>query len=212
MPLDFPNSPSVGASYSSSGITWTYDGEKWNIAASGGPSYVTSLPASPIDGQEIYYGADATNGIIWHLRYRSASSSSYKWEYIGGSALTSYVDTNEGRSSNTFGDLATVGPSITLPVNGNYEIVFASTFYNDSNTNSTGARCKLNINGTTLADTKPFIDHLAVTALDVDGQNRITIEEVTGTRVVKMVYNNRAGTGTAQFLQRSLSIRPVRIG
>lgn len=35
MPLDFPNSPANGATYASGGITWQYDGEKWNIIGSG---------------------------------------------------------------------------------------------------------------------------------------------------------------------------------
>src|SRR4030095_11342304 len=48
---------------------------------------VSALPGSPFDGQEIYYLADATNSVIWHLRYRAGSSSAYKWEFIGGMYL-----------------------------------------------------------------------------------------------------------------------------
>ncbi|MBI1952165.1 hypothetical protein HYS42_00380, partial [Candidatus Saccharibacteria bacterium] len=48
--------------------------------------YVTTLPASPVDGQEVYYQADATNGVVWHLRYNS-SEATYKWEYLGGASL-----------------------------------------------------------------------------------------------------------------------------
>ena len=46
---------------------------------------VTSLPGSPTDGQEIYYQADSSNGIIWHLRFRSVASGgdvTYGWEYV----------------------------------------------------------------------------------------------------------------------------------
>jgi hypothetical protein len=32
--------------------------------------YVTSLPASPSDGQEVFYAADASNNVIWNLRYQ----------------------------------------------------------------------------------------------------------------------------------------------
>jgi hypothetical protein len=49
--------------------------------------YVTSLPASPSDGQEVFYAADATNNVIWNLRYRSGSASTYKWEFVGGDPL-----------------------------------------------------------------------------------------------------------------------------
>ena len=176
-----------------------------------GPTYETSLPGSPVDGQEIYYAADTTNGVIWHLRYRSAGGT-YKWEFIGGSALTSYIDTNQTTSSSTYGDLATAGPSITVPVNGEYEITYQATIYNDSSASSTGARIKLNINGSTLADTRPFIEHLSAVAFLLHSPVKTQIESVTGTRVVKMVYNNRTGSGNANFSQRFLSIRPVRIG
>jgi hypothetical protein len=58
------------------------------------PPVVTSLPASPADGQEVYYLADATNGVLWHLKYRAGSSSAYKWEFVGGSPLESYSSAN----------------------------------------------------------------------------------------------------------------------
>jgi len=44
------------------------------------PTYVTSLPPSPTDGQEIYYQASSTDESsvvttsVWHLRYRSVTS------------------------------------------------------------------------------------------------------------------------------------------
>jgi len=210
MPLDFPNSPSVGASYSSSGITWTYDGEKWNIAASGGPSYVTSLPASPIDGQEIYYGADATNGIIWHLRYRSASSSTYKWEYIGGPSLTNYVVTDQTTTSNSIVDLATDGPSITVPVSGDYEINFYATIYNEGVGNNTGGRVWLFING---SQSSPYIEYLSAgDAYSPYSLAQSTRKEISGNKIVKLRYNNRGGSGLAHFIDRGLVVKPIRVG
>src|SRR4051812_22380129 len=58
------------------------------------PARVTSLPVSPVDGQEVYYVADATNGVLWHLRYNAASASAYKWEFVGGSPLESSSASN----------------------------------------------------------------------------------------------------------------------
>src|SRR4051812_46438194 len=41
---------------------------------------LTALPASPVDGQEIYFQADAgPPAVVWHLRRRAS-----KWEYVGG--------------------------------------------------------------------------------------------------------------------------------
>jgi len=96
---------------------------------------VTSLPASPVDGQEIYYLADATNGIIWHLRYRAASASAYKWEVLGGPPLFSAVDTDQvlGPTATAYQDLATVGPSITLPLAGDYDIELGCRIWMNGN-------------------------------------------------------------------------------
>ena len=53
----------------------------------GPPTVVTSMPTTPYEGQEVYYVADATNGVMWRFRYRGASPSPYKWEFVGGSDI-----------------------------------------------------------------------------------------------------------------------------
>lgn len=81
----------------------------------------TSLPASPIDGQVYHYVADAVNGMVWQMRYRAASASSYKWECVGGAPMRSQVSGALGTTgSASYVDLATVGPSITAPRSGDY--------------------------------------------------------------------------------------------
>lgn len=88
-----------------------------------GPTYVTALPASPVDGQEVYYAADAANGVIWHLRYRAAASGSYKWDFLGGPALQATVDNYETLAGSlSYRDLATVGPTVTTPLAGDYTV------------------------------------------------------------------------------------------
>lgn len=90
------------------------------------PTPVTALPATPYDGQEIYFVADAANGVKWHLRYNAGSSSQYKWEYLGGPPVRADVVTNQSLpgAQSTWEDLATVGPEITLPVGGDYQVEY----------------------------------------------------------------------------------------
>lgn len=91
----------------------------------------TSLPSSPADGDEYFYVADATLGTIWHFKYRTASASTYKWEFVGGSPLTheinnaAYPGTAEIRagSNPTYGDVTTVGPTVTCPLAGDYNFI-----------------------------------------------------------------------------------------
>ena len=204
MPLDFPNTPSNGSTYTADGVTWQYDGEKWIIIGSGtdpvavsaspptspgpgdawfdtdsgtllvyydgfwvapsvnysigtaavgtaqiadgavttaklanGPTFVSTLPSSPVDGQEIYYQASgdmATNGIVWHLRYRSGSSSSYKWEYIGGASLTTRSQAQSAGDSpqtNTWTNLNDA-IEITVPLAGDYFVNGKCSFFRAS--------------------------------------------------------------------------------
>jgi hypothetical protein len=87
-----------------------------------GPTYETSLPGSPVDGQEIYYAANATNSIIWHLRYRSAArSGSGAWEFVGGTPLFGGPQGDITTTSTTHTAL-TSGPAITVPRRGIYRV------------------------------------------------------------------------------------------
>ena len=136
--IDFPNSPTTNQTFTAGGVTWRHDGSKWGLDGyASGPTYETALPGSPVDGQEIYYAADATNGIIWHLRYRSAArSGSGAWEFLGGASLTSEVTTNQTRSNAAYGDLTTTGPSIALPLKGDYTVRIAALMYVTSATSA----------------------------------------------------------------------------
>lgn len=83
---------------------------------------VTALPTTPIDKQTCFFqtAAMATDGAVWMLRYNQASVSAYKWEFIGGGPLRAVVETAQTTNSATYTDLATVGPSVTLPLDGDY--------------------------------------------------------------------------------------------
>lgn len=81
----------------------------------------TNLPASPFDGQEYSLVVDATNGVVWRFKYNAGSGSSFKWEFVGGSPMVGTVDTPEAANFvGTWGDLATVGATVTLPRAGDY--------------------------------------------------------------------------------------------
>lgn len=110
--------------------------------------YVTSLPSSPVDGQEVYYVVDSSNKVIWHMRYNAGSGSSYKWESVGGSPYIS----NQGGGTVSSGNPANLsGPSFTLPRAGDYEIEFG--FYAGYNGGAPGcgsAYGQLRVGGSTV--------------------------------------------------------------
>ena len=91
--------------------------------AQGGPSYQTTLPATPFEGQEIYYAANAADSIIWHLRYRGAArSGSGAWEFVGGPAITAGASGSRTRTANDTWAVITSGPELTIPRAGKYEV------------------------------------------------------------------------------------------
>ena len=106
------------------------------------PQFVTTLPSSPIDGQEVYYqstaagtGGGASNsmadvGAVWHLRYRAASASTYKWEFVGGGALYSQTatDASAALTSSTWSGINGADPSITVALAGEYMVSNRLTF------------------------------------------------------------------------------------
>ena len=81
-------------------------------------SYGTSLPASPVDGQEAVLVDSATNpSYQWRFRYNAGSSSAYKWEFIGGIPFQSFVAAGMTPPSNTW---TATTPSFVVPRSGEY--------------------------------------------------------------------------------------------
>jgi len=81
----------------------------------------TELPTAPADGQEYDYVVDATNGVVWRFRYRAASASTHKWEFVGGAPLRMAAPGSaEVEVPSTAWVKPSNAPSVTLPVAGDY--------------------------------------------------------------------------------------------
>ncbi len=181
-----------------------------SLRASGG-TYSTNVPSSPNDQDQFTYPADSTNGVSWEFKYASGSASTYKWQFVGGAPMFAAVATDETRSGSTaYGDLATTGPSITLPRAGDYEVDWGATIYADQNeiprvavkrgvtaTSDNDAASAGNINGS------------AVVAPGISVARSIVMTGMSASDVVKLEY--RCSAGTVNFQMRWLKIRPVRI-
>jgi hypothetical protein len=87
----------------------------WVGIGSSTPSYVTSLPGSPSNGQEIYYNVGS--GVTRHLRYNSTNSN---WEYLGGGA--SFVSVGSTSSTSGSGAWESKGTQYTFPLAGQYMV------------------------------------------------------------------------------------------
>jgi hypothetical protein len=207
-PVSSPSTPGIsGRRYyaTDTGVEYRDTGTGW-IAL--GVELVTALPTAPYNGQVIDYLADATNGVIWRLRYRAASTSAYKWEFVGGQDLFSRIGPAEGTASGTYTDLATVGPDITVPLAGDYRVaVGASPF---QSTVGQEAWVGLSVAGTT-------VDLLRATQQAISNANMGNLSSeavqpaVAAASLLRMKYHSTGG-GTASFASRWLRARPVRVG
>jgi hypothetical protein len=203
-----------GSTASGGANTWAvldgleFDTESVSAYASGviGPQRVLALPTSPVDGQEVYYVADSTNGVLWHLRYNAASSSAYKWEVVGSTALLSEVATAEAVSSATYVNLATVGPTVTLPLAGDYVIEHGTEF--DTSTSNIFAAQSYAIGATAAVDAD-FVELQASTGgTRVFGSRRQRRNALAAT-ALQTKYRT---SGSVTFSKRWLSATPVRVG
>lgn len=89
---------------------------------------ISALPSNPVDGQEVFFLADAAAGVVWHLKYRVASGSAYKWEFVGGGPMYAQDTTGNNRQNtalNTWQFMAG-SPSIVLPLAGQYEVEYGA--------------------------------------------------------------------------------------
>jgi hypothetical protein len=170
------------------------------------PPVVTSLPGSPVDGQEVYYVADAANGVVWHLRYRSAAAGAYKWECIGGTPLFGKVDTQQAVAAGAMTDPATPGPDVTVPLAGDYHgdmyfwaIATVSGVQFDVQVFQAG------VGGNLYARQVQASANAYTTAAALD---RLT--GLAAATLLRMRYSTN-GNGT-QFSNRRLRVMPVRVG
>ena len=95
------------------------------------PGYGTSLPASPVDGQE-YILVDSVTAptYSWRFRYNAGSTSLYKWEFVGGTSWRGAVG-SYGASGTAWGG---VGVGLTVPRAGIYSVAYGAKAYLSSGT------------------------------------------------------------------------------
>jgi len=163
-----------------------------------------SLPSSPADGDEFALVVDGTNGVDWLCKYNSGSS---RWEFLGGPPLRSIVDAQESSSASAYVDLATVGPSITVPYAGEYDILFGTSIILPGTSNNGGAMSARVASG---AD-----DYIAYFYLLSGNSAYATVSRTkrataaASDSIVAKYYSNNSQT--ISFFERFLEVRPVTL-
>jgi len=174
---------------------------------------VTVLPTAPKDGDECYYLADASAGVVWHLKYRAASASAYKWEYVGGPPRFDEITATETTVSTTYAALATAGPSITVPLAGDYLVEIGTRAYFTA-TNNASASMSYDIGGTGAGD-GDRVDYYgaAVSGVATAAPHQVRARRknaLAASTALVAKYKVSGGTGT--FQDRWMRVTPVRVG
>jgi hypothetical protein len=185
----------------------------------GKPTYGTTLPASPVDGQEAILVDNVTNpSYQWRFRYNAQSSSAYRWEYVGGASMLQRVETDEGTTAVWPAWVPLSGPSLTIPRAGDYTISFGSRAYVVTPAAAGGQQAELGL----------VIAGAIVVTLDYYGgsggaasfSTTVAVHQAGSTRrfglaastTIQLGYgSNATASPTAHFSGRFLEITPVRV-
>jgi hypothetical protein len=177
---------------------------------------VSTLPSSPTDGQEVYYqnAAMALQGVVWHLKFRDTMGLTfYQWEYLGGGPLFDVIVAQQATNSTSYVDLATVGPSVPLPLSGDYIVEWGA----DVQEYSTAQYMGIGVwNGSTWTQFgNPMYGQVAATGISGVRASRSKATKMTGlvggaANSIRARYANSAATNLA-WGDRWLKVTPVRV-
>jgi len=180
---------------------------------------VTSLPLAPVNGQQVVLTDSLTASTYnWWLIYNSASSSSYKWEFIGGSpkTATNYATGDAQTTANTW-QILTNSPTLTVPRAGDY---WVRAF--EGLTNNTGAVCAAYMavalnNVAATHGTEPGTYFAATAAADGNLYHH-QLRTLAANDILTMCHWTTSGAGTGMLRGGSSGIRgrgievvPVRL-
>lgn len=177
-------------------------------AASG---YGTSLPASPVDGQEFTLVDSLTAPTYqWKFRWNTGSVNTDKWEFVGGSSGIAQVDTAEATSSTTYVALTTPGPSFTVPRSGIYIIELGTR---KSGANAASAIMSFDIGGTGAVDADSVVAGDALGSGSTAGGSATRVHQKTiAAAATALVAKYKASSALATtFQDRVIRVTPVRV-
>lgn len=172
-------------------------------------------PASPADGDICVLELPATYDPVggkkmrWILQYNAADAV---WDFLGGPDLYAVIVTQEASASTVYVDLATVGPSITLPRPGDYDITAEFDVWNSGGTINGAYNMGYAIGGSAPSDATAAKGNGGNTNNGpVSGMKRARNLGLVITNVITAKYRLVNGNGTGEYSNRALIATPVRI-
>jgi hypothetical protein len=186
-------------------------GLRWAASAAGGGATLgTTLPGSPVDGQEaILVDSLTAPTYAWRFRYVAGITDAYRWVFLGGTQLLAYVGAQElVGSASAWVDLTTVGPRFVVPRAGIYTGTAIAQTTQASGTSSSANVAQVGVAAGAATPGRPT----AVTPAALNYYLTISATEdvvVAGGSDIRVRYNG--GATSINFANRSLRVVPVRV-
>ena len=177
-------------------------------------SYGTTLPSNPVDGQEaVLVDSVANPSYTWRFRYNAGSTSAYKWEFVGGNpALNDTGATNDFTQSTTYTDLSAVGPQITVPRVGDYQVSIGAQIYNDAGGQTAYMSYQIGATAAADSDCVQASQPNGVTLAGSGFYARASRKTFTSAPVALVgKYKRSSTTGNAWYQYRWMQVTPVRV-
>lgn len=177
----------------------------------GTPTLVSILPALPTDGMEVMFQTAemALDGIMWHLRYRAGSASTYKWEFVGGSTLVGGPSGSITTAATSYVAM-TNGPSVTVPLPGVYRCYMEATMQNAQGSVLWQGNLAIAVNNVDSGVVGAFvIGNLAWEGGTVSGR-RTSGPVPAGAKFSLLVAGNNASY-SGLYQQGILELQPIRV-
>lgn len=171
-------------------------------------SFVTVLPSTTglADGYEVAYIADATNDVVWRLKYRAASGSANKWMFLGGPPLISEVLTQEAiASGTTYTTLTTAGPTVTVPLAGDYDVTVSGYLISAA---SQRIHMSYQVGATAASDNDAVVNAQAGESSCFRDRRQTGVAASTAFAA----RYKQSAVASHGFANRKLSVLPVRVG
>jgi hypothetical protein len=201
-PVGLPTGGSTGA------VLRKVSGTDHDVEWAQHPSLVTSLP-TPTLGRTVFYNVGS--GIVWHLVCYDPNAT-YPWAFVGGPPLSALVAASEQRTATGYGDLATVGPSITLPLPGDYDVKIGARIH--SSTANKENWMSYQIGATAASDTDALDTHSGPSGtFSHTSFHSYREKRKTGLSAVTLTckYKIQDSGDGAWWTERSISATPVRV-
>ena len=170
---------------------------------------VTALPTEDVlDGQEERYQNNSANGIVWNFRYDDDVETTYKWHFIGGPPHISFITASTATTGTAWFNYGG-SPSLTIPYTGEYVLSGGAECI--ASANNMGFNLGLSINGSEPTPTLTAYASAQNTAISVNTTYYVILnagDVLTEVYRKDPLYNPG---GTATFLNRWMSVTPIRV-